>query len=77
MRRLANVSSHRGKSEKIRVLDDFSQVMVNNGHDLEVVRMSLINGIKGHERKVQRCIRAGKDFTDVRLQVLSRGRRRN
>ena len=62
MRRLANVSSHMGTSEKTKVLDDFSQVMVNSGHDLEVVRKSLMNGIKGHERKVHRCIKEGKDF---------------
>ena len=51
-----------GTSEKTKVLDDFSQVMVNSGHDLEVVRKSLMNGIKGHERKVHRCIKEGKDF---------------
>ena len=53
MRRLANISEHMGNKEKVRVMDDFSQKMVNSGHTMEVVKKTLVNGMKGHVRKVQ------------------------
>ena len=62
MRRLANISEHMGNKEKVRVMDDFSQKMVNSGHTMEVVKKTLANGMKGHIRKVQRCKAEGKPF---------------
>ena len=52
MRRLANMSSHMRTSEKVKVMDDFSQVMVNSGHVIKVVQRALMNGMKGHLRKM-------------------------
>ena len=62
MRRLANISGHLGAKEKVKVMDEFSQVMVNSGHGIGEVRKTLVNGIKGHERKVERCKKEGKEF---------------
>ena len=56
------MSSHMRTSEKVKVMDDFSQVMVNSGHVIEVVQRALMNGMKGHLRKVERCFRDGKEF---------------
>ena len=41
--------------EKVAVLDIFSQKMTNSGHVEDVVRRSMVSGIKGHIRKVERC----------------------
>ena len=62
MRRLANISEHMGIREKVRVLDEFCQKMANSEHLLEAVRKTLVNGIKGHLRKVKRCEDEGKPF---------------
>ena len=75
--RLTNISEHLGKSKKVRVKDEFSQKMVNGEHNLEVVRKTLVSGIKGHIRKVKRCEEEGIHFTGVRLIVQSLGNRRS
>ena len=36
--------------------------MANSGHSLPVIRKSLASGLKGHIRKVDRCVREGKPF---------------
>ena len=43
MRRLANISSHMGTEEKVRVMDSYSVMMVSSGHGVDVVRKSIIN----------------------------------
>ena len=55
MRRVANMSAHIEISDKVKVLDKFCQKMTNSGHTLEVVRRSMLSGIKGHLRKAARC----------------------
>ena len=62
MRRLANMSSHVGLGERVKVMDEYSLMMVTSGHGMEVVRQSLVSGMKGHVRKVARCIKEGKPF---------------
>ena len=34
----------------------------NSGHTLEVVRRTIVRGVKGHLRKVDRCLKEGKPF---------------
>ena len=43
-------------------MDNYSVMMGSSAHGVDVVRKSLINGMKGHDRKVERCIKEGKDF---------------
>ena len=62
MRRLANISIHLGIDERVRVMDDFSQMMVNSGHEMSVVRKVVVNGMKCHTRKEERCNLEGKPF---------------
>ena len=45
-------------SERITVLDRFSQKLINSGHSLATVRKILVSGITGHQRKVARCLAA-------------------
>ena len=62
MRRLANMSQHIPLKEKVAVLDRFSQKMSNSGHVEDIVRRSMVSGMKGHLRKVERCKKEGKHF---------------
>ena len=62
MRRLSNMSQHVSIKDRVEVLDNFGQKMTNSGHCLDVIRRSLANGLKGHLRKVKRCIQEGKQF---------------
>ena len=71
------MSSHMRTSEKVKVMDDFSQVMVNSGHVIEVVQRALMNGIKGHLRKVERCFRDGKEFYRCAASRAQPGKARN
>ena len=59
---MANMSHHIPIRERVRVLDKFSQKMTNSGHSLEVIRRSMISGVKGHIRKAARCEKEGKPF---------------
>ena len=43
-------------------MDEFSVMMVSSGHGVEVVRQTLMSGMKGHIRKVARCEKEGKPF---------------
>ena len=56
------MSAHIEISDKVKVLDKFCQKMTNSGHTLEVVRRSMLSGIKGHLRKVARCKKEEKPF---------------
>ena len=56
------MSGHVGTVEKTEVMDNFSQVMANSGHNIDVIRRSLVNGMKGHVRKVERCAKNGQEF---------------
>ena len=56
------MSDHIPVKEKIHVLDRFSQKMTNSGRCLAVVRRIMVSGLKGHIRKVARCVKEGKPF---------------
>ena len=55
-RRLDSFSATVTLSERVTVLDRFSQKLLNSGHSLATVRKILISGITGHQRKVARCL---------------------
>ena len=52
-RRLLNTSESLGMDAKIKVVDHYSQKLINSGYGVEQVRRIVINGIKGYERRVQ------------------------
>ena len=52
-RRLLNTSESLGMDAKIRVVDHYSQKLINSGYGLEQVRRIVVNGIKGYERRVK------------------------
>ena len=54
-RRLDSFSSSMDNKERIKVLDIFSQKLVNSGHNIKTIRNILVGGIKGYKRKVARC----------------------
>ena len=43
-------------------LNNFASKLVNSGHTLKSIRSILINGIRGHLRKVERCRKSGSPF---------------
>ena len=51
-----------GREEEVSVMNKFSVMMVSSGHGIDTVRKTLMNGIKGHVRKVARCKTEGKQF---------------
>ena len=57
-RRLDSFSATVALSERVAVLDRFSQKLLNSGHSLATARRILISGITGHIRKVARCLAA-------------------
>jgi hypothetical protein len=59
MRRLDSFSPGRPISEKVAVLDTFSQKLINSGHVISVVRNILVSGIRGYTRRVSRCLEQG------------------
>ena len=59
IRRLKNISESVPWTERIRVLDEFTQKMVNSGHSTPTIWKVLVGGIKGYERDVQRCKQTG------------------
>ena len=52
-RRLLNTSETLGLEERVRVVDNYSQKLVNSGFGIIQVRKIIINGILGYERRVK------------------------
>ena len=53
VRRMLNVSEMLPVSERIEVLDKFSQRMSNSGYPLDQIRRTVIGGLSGYEKKVR------------------------
>ena len=62
VRILENISFGVSKQEKMAALNNFASKLVNSGHTLKSIRSILINGIRGHLRKVERCRKSGSPF---------------
>ena len=58
-RRLLNTSESLGLEARIKVVNDYSQKLLNSGYGQEQVRRIIINGIKSYERKFEESMRAG------------------
>ena len=60
IRRLMNNSEQLGQGAKIKIVDDYSQKLLNSGFRGEQLRKIISNGIKGYEGKVRRCQEQGR-----------------
>ena len=59
IRRLLNTSERLGLEKRIKVVDNYSQKLLNSGFKLEQVRTIIVNGVSGYERKVKESKRPG------------------
>ena len=59
---------------KTRIIDGYSEKLLNSGYSLEKSREIVIRGIKGYESKVLRCKKEG---APLRKTAASREQRRN
>ena len=55
-RRLDSRSQTIHIDEKVKILDDFCQMMTNSGHSIKSIRVILVGGIKGYKRKLARSL---------------------
>ena len=53
VRRLLNTSESLGMENRIKVVDDYSQKLLNSGYRREQVQRIIVNGIKAYERKLK------------------------
>ena len=58
-RRLLNTSESIEMDERIKIIDDYSQKLVNSGYGIDQVRRIVLNGIKGYERKLMESRESG------------------
>ena len=56
-RRLLNMSEDLGMDERVKVIDDYSQKIINSGYSRDQTRKIVINGIKAYENKLELCRR--------------------
>ena len=59
-RRLLNSSESLGNKERVRVVDIYTQKLINSGYGVEQIRRNVINGIKGYERKLKESKEGGR-----------------
>ena len=59
-RRLLNSSESLGNKERVRVVDVYTQKLINSGYGVEQIRRNVINGIKGYERKLKESKEGGR-----------------
>ena len=62
MRRLYNTMEEIDQAEKWKILDQYSQKLLDSGYPIEQVRKIIINGIKGHESRKIRYAKEGRPF---------------
>ena len=60
IRRLMNSSGELDQGAKVKIVDDYSQKLVNSGYKGEQLVKIITNGIKGYEGKVRRCREQGR-----------------
>ena len=59
VRRLMNTSEDLGKGAKIKVVEEYSQKLVNSRYRGDKLRRIVTNGIKEYENKRRRCLWEG------------------
>ena len=55
VRRLCNSMEQLGEEERRRIIDGYSQKLLNSGYNVEQVRKIIVNGIRGYEGRKKRC----------------------
>ena len=75
-RRLLNTSETLGIKERIMVVNQYSQKLVNSGFKIEQTRRIVINGIQGYEKRVKESKRTGGRKLHRKAEESSGGRMR-
>ena len=73
VRRLCNTIEELGSQETIKVIDDYSQKLLNSGYSVEETRAIVVKGLKGYEGRKNRCREEGRSLWRTANQ--SRGAR--
>ena len=60
IRRLMNNSEELGRGARTKVVDDYTQKLMNSGFKGEQLKRIIVNGIKGYEGKLRRCKEQGR-----------------
>ena len=60
VRRLCNSMEDMGVEERMRVVDGYSQKLINSGYSIEQTRGIIVSGIKGYEGRRRRCSLEGR-----------------
>ena len=60
VRRFLNSSEELGSKEKARIVDQYGQKLLDSGYSREQTVRILVAGIKGFERKVEKCKKQGR-----------------
>ena len=60
IRRLKNNAEELGDGAKVKIVDDYSQKLLNSGFRGEQLQRIITNGIKGYESKLRRCREQGR-----------------
>ena len=70
VRRLSNVGNNIGQCEKDRIIDHFTQQLVNSGFERKQVYEIISSGLKGYENKIERRKRARENFYRKGVETL-------
>ena len=60
IRRLLNTSEALGMEERVKIVDDYGQKLLNSGYGIEQTRTIIINGLKGYEKKLKESRSGGR-----------------
>ena len=77
VRRLLNTKRQLAWQFKTAVIDDYGQKLLNSGYGRAQVVRIIVAGIKGYERKVQRCVKEGRQlYRTAKESSASRSRKK-
>ena len=62
VRRLCNTMEEVGGQEIIKVVDNYTQKLLNSGYTVEETRAIIVKGLKGYEGRKNRCKREGRSL---------------
>ena len=62
VRRLCNSMEQLGEEERRRIIDGYSQKLINSGYGIDQTKKIIVNGIRGYEGKGRklRCVKEGR-----------------
>ena len=77
MRRLLNTQRRLAPAYKEQVVNDYSQKLLNSGYGRGQVVRIIVAGLKGYERKVDRCKAEGRPlYRTAKMSSASRAKRK-